>query len=117
MTWRPRKLRIGKMRERISIQAGRECTDDFGQTRQSWKDLYTAEPAEFTPVTGGEFFRGRTIDPSVSTVFVIHWREGIDTKCRVLFRGIKYGIVYAHQSDGGNRYLELFCKATDNGQA
>lgn len=107
--WRANSLRLGSMRERITIQEPVETVDSIGQTVRSWSDLYSNEPARFDPVSGGETLRGKQVEAGVTAVFTIHKREGIDATMRVGFGGTDYGISYINPVDGGNRYLELRC--------
>jgi SPP1 family predicted phage head-tail adaptor len=115
MMWRPRGLRVGKMRYNIDIQESCEGIADSGQPIHKYVDKYSNQPAQFNPVRGGEVFRGKTIEANVSAVFDIHFRADIKPKMQVIFRERRYGIEYVHESDGGQRYLELHCKAVADG--
>ena len=115
MTWRPNGLRVGKMRERIDIQVAQELRDDYGNPDRKWVTLYASEPAEYTPTRGMESLRGKSMDATIQAVFIIHRRDNISATNRLVHNGTTYGIDYVHESDGGRRYLELFCKAVDNG--
>lgn len=115
MTWRPRGLRVGKMRYKIDIQEAKNEIADDGQPTQKFVMKYAKQPAQYNPVRGGEAFRGKTIEANVSAVFDIHYREGVAPKMQVLFNCKRYGIEYVHHSDGGERYLELHCKAVADG--
>ena len=107
--WRANSLRIGAMRERITIQQKTETVDSIGQTNRTWANLYADEPARFEPVSGGETLRGKQVEAGVTVIFTIHKRAGIDTTMRVSYGGSTYGIAYINPVDGGNRYLELRC--------
>ncbi len=111
MTWRPRGFRLGKMRERISIQEVREYVDDYGDRREGPKDILQKEPASYLQVRGGEVIRGRTIDSGIDALFEIHYNEKIIPQMQVVFEGKTFGIVEAKPVEGGKRYLELYCKA------
>lgn len=115
MTWRPKGLRVGKMRERITIQESCDKIAESRQPIQVFVTKYENQPAQYNPVRGGEVFRGRTIEANVSAVFDIHARPEIEPKMQVIFASQIYGIEYVHKSDGGARYLELHCRSVDNG--
>lgn len=112
--WRPRRgFRVGKMRERINIQQA-SVTETTGQPVRSWANLYASEPASFEPASGGETIRGRQVEANVSAVFIIHKRTGINTEMRVVHDSTNYGIVRVLPVEGGNRYIELHCRALAN---
>lgn len=110
-SWRANSLRIGAMRERITIQSATESVDTAGQTNRTWSATYEDEPARIDPVSGGETLRGKQVQAGVTAIFTIHKRDGLDTKMRVLHNSTYYGIVYVNFVDGGLRYVELHCKA------
>jgi len=109
--WRANGLRVGAMRERITIQRKEETVDEIGQTNRSWVDLYKDEPARFEPTSGGETLRGKQVEAGVVAVFTIHARDAIDSTMRVQHRSTLYGIAYVNPVDGGQRYIELRCQA------
>mgnify|MGYP003649036962 CR=1 FL=1 len=107
--WRANSLRLGAMRERITIQSPVETVDTIGQTNRTWADTYEDEPARYDPISGGETLRGKQVEAGVIAVFTIHKRDDIDSTMRVSYGGNHYGIAYVNPVDGGNRYLELRC--------
>lgn len=114
MTWRPRGgFRVGKMRERITVQTPAETLDAAGQPIKSWADTYTNEPASYEPAAGTETIRGRQLEAGVTAVFVVRYRPGYTTELRVGFGSDTYGIVHVKRVEGGQRYIELHCKAVE----
>ena len=109
--WRANGLRVGAMRERVTIQRIEETVDEIGQTNRSWVDVYTGEPARYEPISGGETLRGKQVEAGVVAVFTIHARDGIESTMRVQHGSKLYGIAYVNQVDGGSRYIELRCQA------
>lgn len=107
--WRANNLRIGAMRERITIKQPVETVDTIGQTNRTWTALYSDEPARFDPVSGGETLRGKQVEAGVTAVFTIHFRDSIDSTMKVYHGSDEYGIAYINRVDGGRRYLELRC--------
>lgn len=109
--WRANALRIGAMRERITIQSKTETVDAIGQTNRTWAATYEDEPARYDPVSGGETLRGKQVEAGITALFTIHTRDSIDSTMRVMHGSNTYGIAYVNQVDGGLRYLELQCRA------
>lgn len=114
MNWRPgRGFRLGAMRERITIQSLAVAISDGGDKVETWTDLVTNEPASFESVSGGESSRGRQVETGINAIFTIHHRDGYNATQRVRHNGIVYGISYAKPVQGGRRFIELYCKATN----
>lgn len=110
-SWRANNLRIGAMRERVTIQEPVETVDSIGQTIRTWSTVYADEPARYDPVSGGETLRGKQVEAGVTAVFTIHKRDGMSTTYRVQHAGNNYGIAYINPVDGGQRYQELRCQS------
>ena len=108
-SWRSNALRIGAMRERVTLQSPVETVDSIGQTNRTWVDEYEDEPARYEPISGGETLRGKQVELGVTAVFTIHRRDDIDSTWRVVHGSTTYGIGYVNPVDGGLRYLELRC--------
>lgn len=111
MTWRPPRFRLGAMRERIAIQSATETVSDAGDVTRTWANTYASEPAKFEPITGSESLRGRQVEADVSVVFTVHYRSTYTPEMRVVHKGVNYGIAYVKPVEGGQRYIELHCKA------
>lgn len=110
MTWRPRGLRLGALRQRITVQSVVVSISDAGDKTETWTDLYRNEPAEFAQVSGGESLRGRQVDASVNAVFTVHYRSRYAPEQRVVYNGVNYGIMFVRNVEGGRRYIELHCR-------
>lgn len=111
MTWRPKGFRLGKMRERITLQTATESLDSAGQTTRVWVDTHESQPASWTPLRGQETLRGEQVEAGITDIFTIRYRTGVVPQMRVVHNSRNYGIVHVKNSDGGLRYLELMCKA------
>lgn len=112
MTWRPRGgFRVGKMRERVTIESAALSVDSAGQEIKTWSTLLSDEPASFEPAAGSETIRGRQLEDGVNAIFLVRYRSGYSPKQRVIFGSDTYGIVHVKRVQGGYRYLELHCKA------
>lgn len=111
MTWRPRGLRVGAMRERINVQQLELSISDAGDKTEVWTTLFANEPASFEQVSGGETLRGRQVEAGVNALFTVRYRSGYLPTQRVVHAGVTYGIVFVRQVEGGKRYIELQCRS------
>ncbi len=112
-TFRPRNLRLGSMRHRVTIQAPTESVDSNGQPVVTWTNYALNEPASVNPKGGNEYMRGRQLEANDITWFVIRWRSDITTLMRLVYNGLNYGITSIDAVEGGRRYLEITAKTVD----
>ena len=114
MTFRPKRgFRVGRMRHRITIE---EATTDesSGQPARDWNPKYKPQPAQYTPTTGGETINGKIVEAGISAVFTIRKRADLSSRQRVVHGSQTYGVSYVHPVEGGERYVDLHCKAIAN---
>lgn len=111
MSGRPRNFTSGRMRYRVDLQKHVDTQDDTGQPVSSWTSVAKSIPSDYEAVSGGQLFRGTQIQEGISAVFTMRHRTDVDTSQRILFRGTAFGIVFAKQVSGRDRYLELHCRA------
>lgn len=99
------------MHQRIDVESA--TTDDStGQPIRTWTATLSDEPANWTPMAGGEFVRGRQVDAGISGFFTVNFRESTySTEQRIVFEGKTFGIVHVKPVNGGRRYIELHCRA------
>lgn len=114
MTWRPKRgFRVGRMRERITIQR-RDATVTDGQPVNTYTTaLYTDEPASYEPVSGGETIRGRQVESNIAAIFTIHTPAvtAVSPLDKVILGSASFFIVAVMPVDGSPRYTELHCRA------
>ena len=116
MTGRPGSFRVGSMRERINVQTATEADDTNGQTIRTWANTLYREPAQWIPTSGGETIRGKQIEAGINAIFVVRYRSSTySPTMRIVHGSETYGIVYVKQIDGLRRYIQLECKAVNNG--
>lgn len=114
MTYRPRNLRLGAMRERITVETA-TVDASTGQPVRTWATVVANEPAAFEQVTGGETLRGRQVEANVTAIFTVRFRSNTySVEQRITHNGIEYGIVRVMPVEGGRRYIELRCKASED---
>jgi len=111
-----KKFVLGSMRHRILVQQEVETFDtSSGQPTRTWSTLYNDEPAIYDEVRGGENFRGGQVEAGITAVFTVRYREGYGPTRRIYFNTRYYNIVFAKRVRGYDRYLEIHCRAVDNG--
>lgn len=110
------KFSLGTMRYRVLVQQETTTSDaTTGQPTRTWSTFKASEPAAYDEVRGGENFRGTQIEAGVAAVFTVRFDAGFGPTMRVYHNSRYYGIVFCRRVRGYDRYLELHCKATDDG--
>lgn len=112
-TFRPRGLRLGSMRHRITIQAPTEAIDANGQPVVTWTNYALNEPASVKPRGGTEYMRGKQLEANGIMWFVVRFRSDLTTLMRIVHEGLNYGITSIDAVEGGRRYLEITAKTVD----
>lgn len=117
MTARPMGgFKVGQMRHRITLQVATESVDTNGQVNRTWATDLFNEPAQWIPTSGGETIRGKQIEAGINAIFIVRFRDDKYTPMkRISFDEKTFGIVHVKQIDGQRRYIQLECKAVDNG--
>lgn len=83
MTWRPKRFRLGAMRDRIDLIRDTMDESSGEPNIASSTTVLDNEPASFDPVTGGESLRGRQVDATLDALFVVRWRNDYRTQDKV----------------------------------
>lgn len=110
------KFSLGSMRYRVLVQQETVTNDTTtGQPTRTWSSFKTQEPAAYDEVRGGEYFRGSQIEAGITSVFTVRYDAAYAPTMRVYKDGRYHGIVFCRRVRGYDRYLELHCKAVDNG--
>lgn len=112
-TFRPRGLRLGSMRHRVTIQVPVESLDATGQPVVTWTNYAVDEPASVKPTGGTEYMRGRQLEASGIMCFTIRWRSDLTTLMRIVHESLNYGITSIDAVEGGRRYLEITAMTVD----
>ncbi len=98
-------------RHRIDVQSCIETVDESRQKVITYGDRFSSEPAAYMQVSGGEQFRGRQVEPGVTAVFEVNYRDGYKETDRIVFDGTYYGITRINIPNGIKRFMLLFCSA------
>jgi len=109
-------VKIGELRNRITLQEYTISKDSFGAETETWSDVAQVW-ASIEPLSGREYFAAQQINAQISTKVTIRYRAGIKPTMRVLFGNRVYGILSVINTGEKNRELILMCKEVlENGQ-
>lgn len=106
----------GHFRDMVDIQQD-SSTDDNPAEDFSEAALYSSVPCDITAVSGGEKFRGRSIEEDINYIVEMHNLPNVVTRMRLnVTGGIHVGKVlnihatkYMDSTDGRLQRLELDC--------
>jgi SPP1 family predicted phage head-tail adaptor len=102
-------MKIGRLRQRITIQAYVVTRDSFGAEEPTWTDVATVW-ASVTPVSGKEYFASAQVSAEVSTKITMRYRSGITPKMRVVFGTRIFEISSVLNFEERGIELNLMCK-------
>ena len=104
--------RYTRKRYFVDVQEPVETLDDLGQPVVTWQTVFIQEPAEYAPMSGFEYVRGRQYEAGTTALFRVNYREGYTRQMRLVFNDEYYGITHINPVDGRFRELDLTTKAT-----
>ncbi len=64
--------------------------------------------AYYRQISGSEFFAAATSNTKVEAIFVINWRNDIDTTMVIEYKGEKYGITRIDDYEGYKNDLKVY---------
>lgn len=101
--------RIGRMRERVTIQQNSGTKGTRGQKAESWTDVKQVW-AEVRMLSGTESQTANMNIASATHRVRIRWRSDVTEQMRLEW-GTRYlGIVSSSNPDGKRQFLELLCE-------
>ena len=101
-------MKIGKLRQRITIQQLSTNTDSFGQGEKGWTHFATCWAA-VEPLSGKEFWNAQTIAAEITTRVKIRYREGVKPTMRILFGSRIFEIKAITDPEEAKRELQILC--------
>ena len=102
-------MKIPRLRYKVILQSLTTLKNGLGQEDDVWNMFATVHASKRT-LSQKERFIGEKLAVESSELFIIRYREGIDTQMRILF-GIKsYEITGVMNHKERNRYLFLYAK-------
>ena len=103
-------MQAGKLRHRITLQKPVKVQDpETGSVENIWQDLAQLW-AEVSPLSAREFVSARAMQNAVTTRITVRYRQDIEPKYRILFRGKIFNIEgVLSDPKSGIEYLTLPC--------
>lgn len=106
-----RKVSIGDMRDRVSLERRSRQAPVFGSASATMGYSQIAEVwAKVETVYHGRVFDGVSIENIPSHKFTIRYRDDITTETRIRYNDILYKIVKFDNFEMRNEYLELYAR-------
>lgn len=103
-------LDAGLLRHVINIQEQIQTRDDFGGVEVAWMEKFPKVYARYEPLSGRELFANGQMQSQVTTRFTIRYRDGIDTKQRIVFKNRVYNIhAVVEDNVSGIEWITLHC--------
>lgn len=99
----------GDYRAVIKIQKPGTTQNAYGEPVAGFVDVMGARAA-FEPLYGRELFTAEQAGSHVECRFRMRHRDGIESKMRVVYRGVPYEILYPIDVGGKRKELLLYCK-------
>ena len=104
----------GELNKRIKIQRYARVKDADGYYAEDW--VTVCEPwAKFSRESGAELREAKADFAEIHVRFLIRYREGIDRKMTVLYRGSRYEIEYLNDYGDSHEYIEILAKCRTQG--
>lgn len=105
-------MRIGQLKDRITIQNYVRTPDGYGGYDETWQDIATVW-ANIKPLRGREFFQAQQIQSEITHKITIRYRNDIDKTCRVKYNSKTFDIKSIIDIDNKHRFLEIMCIGSD----
>lgn len=99
-------MRVGDLRQRITIQQLSTTINDNGFEGQTWSDYKTVW-ASANNLFGREYFQAMQVQAETTVKFTIRYTSGLTADMRILFNGKTYNIDFIDNIKYANKYLEI----------
>jgi SPP1 family predicted phage head-tail adaptor len=106
------KLRIGKLRHRLTLQSPSRTDDGGGGGAIGWSDVADLWAA-IEISTGGEAVRAGRLSGDAQPVLTIRYRDGVIPAMRFVFGARTLQIRAVLDPDGSRRFLRCLCEEQD----
>ncbi|MBH3202572.1 phage head closure protein [Serratia marcescens] len=108
-------MQAGKLRHRITLQKPVKVQDTTsGEMIDTWQDVSNLW-AEVSPLSAREFVSAQAMQNAVTTRITVRYRQDIEPKYRILFRGKIFNIEgILSDPKSGLEYLTLPCSEGTN---
>ncbi len=102
-------MRIGELRQRITIQSLTPGSDGQGGTTRTPGTLVANLPASVLPVSGDEAIQSGQLTATLRTRVTIRWRSDLSVTQRITWGSRTLEIGAIQDPDGRRAKLELLC--------
>ncbi|SHK48897.1 phage head closure protein [Paramaledivibacter caminithermalis] len=101
-------MKIGELRDRVTIQENILTPDGYGGFSEVWQDKYTVW-ANIKPLRGREYFEMKKVQSEITHKITIRFRNDINTSNRIKYKGQIFYIKSIIDIDNRHRFLEIMC--------
>lgn len=103
-------LNSGELRHIIKIQKQDNERGPDGSIQLAWQDVFTKVYASVEPLSGRELMLNGQVDSEISVRFRIRYRDGVNTKQRVVFKSKVFDIKSViNDNASGIEWITLQC--------
>jgi SPP1 family predicted phage head-tail adaptor len=103
-------MRIGELRQRVTIQQLISGQDEYGQPVNAWDSIATVW-AKVEDLAGREYFQAQQVPTSqVNTRITIRWRLDVKPEMRIVSGDRIFDIVAVLNPTGKKIELQLMCR-------
>lgn len=104
-------MKAGLLRHRIDIEEFTGSQDaTTGEMTKTWTAVFSDVPAAYEPLSVRELIASQSQRNATVARFVIRWREGLNVRQRLRFRGQVYNIEGIQaDKESGLDYVTLPC--------
>lgn len=95
---------VGRLRERITIEAPTRTGDGTGGAALTWAALATVW-AEVTTKSGAEVAAGERMEARARLTIRLRYRDDVTSAMRIVWRGAQLNIRAVRDPDGARRWL------------
>lgn len=101
----------GIFKEKVTIQSPPATRNKYGEIDKTlpWVDFLVTR-ASFEPLYGRELMTAEQLGSHIEFRFRIRYRDGIESKMKIIYRGVDYEILYPIDVGGKHVELLLYCK-------
>ena len=104
-------MAIGRLDERVTLQARTETQDAAGQSSASWTTVGDVW-ADAETLSGREFYAAQQAQQGVAVRIRIRYRSDISSLHRVIWRGAAHDIkAVIERNESRRNYVDLMCTA------
>lgn len=106
-------MQAGKLDRQIQLLRYAEESDTFGGKTETYT-CFAVVWADVIDLRGTQFFSAQQSNSGITTKFRIRYRDDLEARDRIEFKGLQYDIIGVPIEFGRNETLEIMGRARDN---